>query len=134
MRNYILFILLLILSSCSNNDITDPYSTNGISKLGASPDERFMGDYSRIAYYSSSGKWYKYINYSFTNQNRYIYYSVETYYGYREDPVTFMYEWKKEGEMYYSRLWDNPYDDWEVFNLEYINTDTIIIDDKEYTK
>ena len=100
----------------------------------ASPDERFMGDYSRIAYYSSSGKWYKYINYSFTNQNRYIYYSVETYYGYREDPVTFMYEWKKEGEMYYSRLWDNPYDDWEVFNLEYINTDTIIIDDKEYTK
>lgn len=39
MKKILLFTLLLILSSCSNNDITDPYSKNGISKLGASPDE-----------------------------------------------------------------------------------------------
>ena len=104
MKKILLFTLLLILSSCSNNDITDLYSKNGISKLGASPDERFMGNYSRIAYYSDSGRWYKYISYSFTNQNKYIYYSVETYYGYREEPVILAYEWKKEDEIYYSRL------------------------------
>lgn len=29
MKKILLFTLLLILSSCSNNDITDPYSKNG---------------------------------------------------------------------------------------------------------
>ncbi|WP_157153308.1 hypothetical protein [Brachyspira murdochii] len=134
MKKILLLILLFILSSCFNNYITDPYSKNGISKLGASPDERFMGNYSRISYYFSNRRWYKYISYSFTNQNKYIYYSVETYYGYREEPLILTYEWKKEDEIYYSRLWDNQYDDWKVFNLEYVDTETIIINDKEYTK
>lgn len=132
MKNIYLIITLFIILSCANNDITVP--DKNIKNIKSSPDERFMGTYSRIAYYSSDRDWYKYIDYSFTNQNRYIYYSAETIYGFRKDPITLMYEWKKEGDVYYSKLWDNQFSDWKVFNLKYIDENTISVNDKEYTK
>ena len=126
MKNIYLIITLFIILSCANNDITVPDKN-----IKSSPDERFMGTYSRIAYYDRY--WYEYIHYSFTNQNRYIYYSAETFYAYRK-PITLMYEWKKEGDVYYSKLWNNQLSDWEVFNLKYIDENTISVNDKEYTK
>ena len=130
MRN-IVFILLLFLFSCADTDITDPYSSNGISKLAPSPDDRFMGTYSRIDNYSENI--YKYSHYSFTNQNRYIYYSAKSFYGVHRDAITLMYEWKKEGDVYYSRLWDNPYSQWEVFDIVYSDNTTILVNGIEYT-
>lgn len=132
MKNIYLIITLFIILSCANNDITVP--DKNIKNIKSSPDERFMGTYSRIAYYDYDIDWYKYIHYSFTNQNRYIYYSVKTIYGFRDDPITLMYEWKKEGDVYYSKLWDNQFSDWKVFNLKYIDENTISVNDKEYNK
>lgn len=129
MKNIYLITTLFIILSCNNTTSPDKNI-----KFASSPDERFMGTYSRIAYKDYDRDWYEYIHYSFTNQNRYIYYSVETIYGFRNKPITLIYEWKKEGDVYYSKLWDNQFSDWKVFNLKYIDENTISVNNKEYTK
>lgn len=43
------------------------------------------------------------------------------------------YKWKKEGDKYYHKLF-NGNESWKLFNLVYIDANTIMIDGVKYTK
>ena len=113
----ILFMLSIILLSCHKKEI--------ISTEKGTVDYRFIGTWELINGNNRE-------KYTFFNNNKIVYSNDDK--NAPNNNKVYTYEWKKEDEIYYSRLWDNQYDDWEVFNLEYVDTETIIINDKEYTK
>ena len=106
---YKVLILLLsfsiIIGSCQKKEI--------ISIERGVVDYRFVGSWQLI---NGNEK------YTFFNNNKIEYTSSNG-----QDNKVYTYEWKKEGENYYYRLWNNELDSWSDFPIKYINTNTIKI-------
>ena len=60
--------------------------------------------------------------YTFFNNNKIEYTSSNG-----QEKKVYTYEWKKEGNSYYYRLWNSKLDSWSDFPIKYINTNTIKI-------
>lgn len=107
---YILLVLILLSGSCRKQEI--------ISIEKGVVDHRFIGTWE---FNNGNGK----EKYTFFNNNK-IEYSTD-YKNSPENNATYTYEWKKEGNNYYYRLWDSELDSWSDFPIKYINTNTIKI-------
>ena len=106
---YKILILLLsfsiIIGSCQKKEI--------ISIEKGVVDHRFVGSWQLI---NGNEK------YTFFNNNKIEYTSSNG-----QEKKIYTYEWKKEGNNYYYRLWNNELDSWSDFPIKYINTNTIKI-------
>ena len=110
LRIFILLLFLSILGSCQKKEI--------ISIEKGAVDYRFTGTWEFI---NGNNK----EKYTFFNNNK-IEYTTD----FKNEPKNnqvYTYEWKKEGNNYYYRLWDNELDSWSDFPIKYINTNTIKI-------
>ncbi len=122
-------IFLFAIVSCNNLEHKD------------SPDIRFTGKCYRIR----KGAWvdiidaysyYDYFSYKFHDHNIIGYYSSHETLG-KEDhdsPFCCNLEWKLEDCIYYERLYDNQFSDWEVFDIQYIDSSKILINGAEFKR
>lgn len=106
---FTLLILSALLFSCHKKEI--------ISTEKGVVDYRFIGTWEFI---NATNK----EKYTFFNNNKIVYSNNDKN---TPDNKVYTYEWKKEGDNYYYRLWDNELDNWSDFPIKYINTNTIKI-------
>ena len=105
---YIIIILLFTITSCKQKDI--------ISIEKPVVDTRFVGTW---ILKNENNEYEKYI---FFNNNK-----IEHISNNYTENSKLTYEWKKEGDNYYYRLWNNELDTWSNFPIKYIDTNTIKI-------
>jgi hypothetical protein len=114
-------VLLLHIISCEDH-VEEP-------DFRECPDERFIGEWvcpNRVGYHDL-------MTYYFPNNNKLGRGSINLLrpnFGFLPWKPS---EWKIENEKYYIRLWDVNAS-WEIFNLQFINENSIIIDGKTYYK
>ena len=101
----ILLSILIMFTSCKKN--------NPISVEKGVVDHRFVGSWQLV---NGNEK------YTFFNNNKIEYTSSNG-----QDKNVYTYEWKKEGNNYYYRLWNSELDSWSDFPIKYIDTNTIKI-------
>ncbi len=137
--SYLLVVIFTVsLISCSS--LTDPeYELEPESYTQPSPDSRFTGTWTGSYYgiwLSSIMEYKSYRSYywSFKDDNTIYYASRVKKYGIETDYYQFTYEWKLENGVYYYKLYDNRFSDWEVFDIEYIDENNIIIRGTELTR
>lgn len=107
---FTLLILVIVLSSCHKKEI--------ISTEKGTVDYRFIGTWELI---NGNNK----EKYTFFNNNKIVYSNDDK--NAPNNNKVYTYEWKKEGNNYYYRLWDNELDNWSDFPIKYINTNIIKI-------
>ncbi|WP_300753442.1 hypothetical protein [uncultured Brachyspira sp.] len=106
----ILFMLSIFLLSCHKKEI--------ISTEKETVDYRFIGTWEFI---NGNNK----EKYTFFDNNKIVYSNDDK--NAPNNNKVYTYEWKKEGNNYYYRLWDNKLDNWSDFPIKYINTNIIKI-------
>lgn len=128
MRKVFLIILITFcIISC------DGFCDSTEKEISDNPDLSLKGSWfgsTHGGYLSSISefKWYNFYAYEFYEDNRFTYYSSRSEYGVEIKVYYFIYVWKIENNQPYCKLYDNKYSDWEEFNLEKIDNNTIMID------
>ena len=109
---YLIIILLFTITSCQKKE--------NISVEKPTVDTRFVGTW----IFKNDNNEYE--RYTYFNNNK-IEYSNNYNYNSSASNEILTYEWKKEGQNYYYRLWNNKLDSWSAFPIKYINTNMIKI-------
>jgi hypothetical protein len=119
------FLLIIIFAACKNDDIVTP-------DYLPCPDGRFIGKWVYDGTITNSHVQGRHAMYNFLDNNRIkiLYKSVLPS---AVDYFPKSLEWKKDGDLYYSRDW-NVSSSWQIFDIIYVDDNSIIIEGKTFTK
>lgn len=102
-------------------------------------DSRFIGTWTACTFGDylnnvNSLECHKHYYWNFKEDNTILYSTTVKKYKTEIVNYQFQYEWKLENGIYYKKLYDNRFSSWEIFDIEYIDDDKIIINSIELTR
>lgn len=123
MKKIVLFLVLIFIISCDNKEC---------------PDERFIGQWKYSYTVEEENQSERHTHtYTFNQDNtfEYIYdYIKNTSSSSSYSSSTYNFEWTKEGSKYLRKNILSTYMDWEVFDIDYVDENNIIIMDRVFEK
>lgn len=110
------------------------FTFSGCNKTDTLPDSRFIGDWWYFYHWEDASgieEITESIRYIFEDDVLYYsrrYSEYRTSSGWTNNDFDFTYDWKVEGNELYTKLQDNDFSDWSSRSIEYISSDSIVIE------